>query len=439
MSSPLGRDIFSIAKLQILFAGTGFLTQIFLARHLGPEQKGLFDLFLLIPTVLASVIDLGLLSANTYFAGKQKISIHVLHSHSFLWSLVSIVTLCLIFFGVQSTLQSLFPTLTGTQLFLSLLLAGPLMYFSLWSALMYGVDRVRVVYRFNVAVSAITLACYVFLAFVLHLNLSALLYATAGLSILKAAVALFALENTRPWKFTIDLRALKMSLTYGIALYLGLIINTLHFRVDQFMVNSMLGPAELGIYALAVRIAEMVWLLDYAIINASIFRVTASSPEDAARITQRVARLLGTMVLISSILLSLAAPIFLPLVFGDDFSPAVIPLLLLFPGILAWSLARVLAQFVAYQSGKPWLNFKASAIAFLINIVLVILFIPLWGIAGAAIASSISYFVNFALLAGMFKRLSGSTFKSILIPTHEDFALLKNFASEQLAVYARKS
>jgi len=438
MTSPFGKNIINIAKLQILFVGSGLLTQIFLARYLGPEQKGTFDLFLLVPTVLASIIDLGLLSANTYFAGKKVISIQTLHSHSLLWSLLSIIILFVIFIGLESGLLSLFHTLSGTTLLLSILLAGPTMYFSLWSALMYGIDRVRAVYQFNVVASFVTLFCYLFITFFLRLDLLSILYVTAGLNITKTLVALFVFNRERSWKVSVDPKALKTSLRYSIVVYLGLIINTLHFRIDQFFVNAMLGSAQLGIYALAVRIAEMVWLLDYSIINASIFRVTSSSPEEASRVTQRVARLVGTLVFGASIVISLAAPFIIPVVFGKDFSPSIVPLVLLFPGILAWSLARVLAQFVVYQSGKPWFNLKASAVAFLVNLVLIIILIPAWGITGAAIASSVSYVINFTFLARAFKELAKTNLKSILIPTHEDFVLLKALLSERRSMYVRK-
>lgn len=432
MNPSLGKDIYSVVRLQILFAATGFLTQIFLARHLGPGHKGTLDLFILIPTVVASLIDLGLLSSNTYFAGKRLISNRILHSHTLLWSLISIAVLLMAYFGFRSNLASVFPNLTGTLMLFSVLLAGPMMYIALWSALMYGMDRVRTVYRLNAVMSFLMLVVYVIIGLVFQLDLMAFLYVTTAFVLLKSILALLIIDIERPRSITLDAQALKSSLTYGIALYLGLIVNTLLFRIDQFFVNSMLGPAQLGIYALAVRIAEMVWLLDFVIINASIFRITSADPAESARITQRMTRMIGSMVAGLSLVVALVAPVLVPLLFGKDFSPAVLPLILLVPGVIGWSLARSLAQFIAYQVGKPWLNTQAAVAAFVLNVILNFVFIPMFGVAGASIASSVSYLSNLVLLAFVFRKLSGAKILPTFIPQREDLALLKQLLTDSI-------
>lgn len=432
MTSSLRRDIVSVVKLQILVTAVGLITQIFLARYLGSEQKGVLDLFLLIPTVLASVIDIGFLSANTYLAGKRLVPTEILHSHSMLWSLLASFILLIAALAFRPSIQSLFGNFRGTFLILAITLAGPTLYFSLWSSLMYGVDRVRSVYTFNATTSILALVFYGVVAYTFGLNISAFLYATATIVILKAVAALSIFGFEVPIKLSVDLAALKTSLSYGVAVYLGLIINTLHLRLDQFFVSSLKGPADLANYALAVRIAEMVWLLDYAIINASIFRITASSVEEATRITQRMARLVGSLIFIASLIIALAAPYVIPLVFGMDFAPAAIPLMLLLPGTIAWSLSRVLAQFVAYQSGKPWYNMLVATVGFLLNLVLIIVLIPMWGIRGAAISSTFSHILNFALTVWIFRRLSKGEILPTFIPQKQDFIVLKEVVAQYL-------
>jgi O-antigen/teichoic acid export membrane protein len=432
MTSSLRRDIVSVVKLQILVTAVGLITQIFLARYLGPQQKGVLDLFLLIPTVLVSVIDLGLLSANTYLAGKKIVPTEILHSHSILWSLLASFILLIAAFAFRESLQSLLGNSLGRFLILAIALAGPTLYFSLWSSLMYGVDRVRSVYTFNAITSILALVFYGVVAYTFGLNISAFLYATATVVILKAVAALSIFRFDVPIRLSVDLSAVKTSLGYGVAIYLGLIVNTLHLRLDQFFVNSLKGPADLANYALAVRMAEMLWLLDYAIINASIFRITSSSAEEATHITQRMARLVGSLVFVASFIIALAAPFLIPLVFGIDFAPAAIPLMLLLPGTLAWSLSRVLSQFVAYQSGKPWYNMLAATLGFMLNLVLIIVLIPLWGIRGAAISSTISHIFNLALTIWIFRRLSKSKILPTFIPQKEDFVVLKEMTVQYL-------
>jgi O-antigen/teichoic acid export membrane protein len=430
MTSSLGRDIISVIKLQILVTAVGLITQIFLARYLGSEQKGVLDLFLLIPAVLASVIDVGLLSANTYLAGKRRVPTDILHSHSVLWSLLASIILLLVALVFRPSLQILFGNFNIAFLILSVTLAGPTLYFSLWSSLMYGIDKVQSVYRFNATTSILALVLYAIVAYTFGLKISAFLYATTAIIMVKAIAALVMLGYEVPIKLSVDIAALKISLSYGVAVYLGLIINTLHLRLDQFFVSSLKGPADLANYALAVRIAEIVWLLDYAIINASIFRITASTVEEATRITQRMARLVGSLIALACIIMAIAAPFVIPLVFGTDFAPAAIPLMLLLPGTIAWSLSRILAQFVAYQSGKPWQNMLVASSGFLLNLLLIVVLIPVWGIRGAAISSSFSHILNLALTVWIFRRLSKAEILPTFIPQKQDFVVLKEIVAQ---------
>jgi O-antigen/teichoic acid export membrane protein len=439
MTSSLGKDIVGVAKLQVVITGAGFVTQIFLARYLGPERKGVFDLFLLIPTVLSSVIDMGLLSANTYLVGKKIAPGEVLHSHSVLWSILATAILAVAAIIFKPALHSLFGASIDSYLVLSVALAGPTLYFLLWSSLMYGKDRVRLVYQVNALSTILALIVYVVAGYFLNAGISAFLYATAAFVILKAMIGFTAFGLETPFRFSFNAAVLKRSLGYGIAIYLGLIVNNLHFRLDQFFVNYLRGPADLANYALAVRIAEMLWLLDYAIINASIFRITSSTVEEATRITQRMVRLIGSMVFLAAVILCLLAPAAIPLIFGEGFSPAILPLVFLLPGIVAWSISRVLAQFVAYQSGKPWYNMGTATFGFLLNLSLIVFFIPLWGIQGASIASSISYISILLLSVWVFRKLSKANIIRTFIPERQDFALLKTLASEYLFPTRKRS
>lgn len=431
MSSPITKALPSLFLWQALSVITGFLTQVVLARALGPHDKGIVDLFLLIPLVTASVLDFGLLSANTFFAGKGTLDLKILHSNTLVWSIGASLLALVVGIGWSSFAGSPFPALHSYQFLLAVLIVLPSLYFSLWSGLMYGSDHAESVYRVTGIVSLISLFAYGF-AIVAGTGLIGILYLSVGLAFLKGIVPLLLTARLLPLQLYLDRIALRQSIRYGIALFVGIAINTLHVRVSQFLVESMLGPAELGFYALAVRIAEMVWLLDFVVINASIFRITSSSLSESAKITQQMTRMIGLMVTALAIGVALASPILLPLVFGSDFSPAVRPLLLLLPGIIAWSLSRSVAQFISYQVGKPWYNTSAAGFAFLVNILASLLLIPALGIEGAALAAVLSYFCNLVILTLIFRKLSNATMISTFIPQREDIKMMKDLLTNTL-------
>jgi O-antigen/teichoic acid export membrane protein len=88
------------------------------------------------------------------------------------------------------------------------------------------------------------------------------------------------------------------------------------------------------------------------------------------------------------------------------------------PGILFHSITSILAH---YFSGNA--NFKintiASGIAAIVSIVIYSLFIPLWGIKGACIASNLVYFTSFAYSLHKFHRES-KTQLTIWLPNEND-------------------
>lgn len=423
MSKPIVRTLPSLFLWQAITIAAGFVTQIILARTLGPHDKGILDFFLLVPFVTSSIAELGLLSANTYFAGKGTFGLQSLHSNSLIWSAGMGVLMFAIGIAI-SVLGSPFASLTDGFFLLALTAIAPSLYYSLWSGLMYGSDETRMVYRINGIYSLLALSVYA-LAVTVGLPLEWLLPLSVVLLFVRGGLSLSSIMRSRVMSsLQFDGPALRQSLLYGLALYVGLALNTLHFRVDQFLVEGMLGPTELGNYALAVRIAELLWLLDYVVVTASLYRVTAAGRKEAILATQRLFRLVAVLVALPSLVIGLSAPAFIPFMFGEAFRPAIRALWLLLPGIISWSLARSLSPFISYQYGKPWYNTLSAAVAFAVNMSINLVLIPRFGIAGAAAASSISYTVNFVIIAWMFFHLTKAGFTETFLPRRDDFNIV---------------
>jgi O-antigen/teichoic acid export membrane protein len=221
--------------------------------------------------------------------------------------------------------------------------------------------------------------------------------------------------------------------SYGFPLYIGLVLNILHSRYVQFYVEDTLGVASLAILALATRIGEMLWLFDAVLINASLFRITASATEDSIRITQRLAKAILILQAGFAIGLGAISPFIIPLVFGEQFRPSVGVLILLLPGIVAWSVSRVLSQFVAYHKGRPVFNTGIAFIGFVCNILLVLFLTPVMGVRGAAIASTLSYSTVLVCSVVVFLRLAGTSIRSTFVLNRDDLQLAKSILRDYLA------
>jgi len=80
-------------------------------------------------------------------------------------------------------------------------------------------------------------------------------------------------------------------------------------------------------------------------------------------------------------------------VFGDEYQASLEPFLWLLPGVIAGAGARVFSNAIA-AIGRPEWNFYVSLLVVSINVLCNLLLIPLLGLVGAAIATTIAYGVN---------------------------------------------
>jgi O-antigen/teichoic acid export membrane protein len=117
------------------------------------------------------------------------------------------------------------------------------------------------------------------------------------------------------------------------------------------------------------------------------------SREEYERITDIAStstRLNLALMVIMMLGLAVLARRFVPLYFGEEFAPAVEPLLLLLPGVLGFALARPIFA-IGQGKGEIKQLVLATGGAAGLNLLLNLLLIPRYGIQGAAIATSIGY------------------------------------------------
>ena len=200
-----------------------------------------------------------------------------------------------------------------------------------------------------------------------------------------------------------------MSPAWRFAALIGVtnVISLLNYRVNLFMVERLDGLAAAGIYSVAVTVAELLWLVSSAVTTAVYGRIGAADKAAAASSTLQAVRWGALGVLLASPLLLVVAWWAFPAVLGEAYRPAWWYLLLLLPGTLAYSSASGISAYFTNQRGQPWLAGGLALTSMLLNLGLSWWWIPLWGAAGAAVATSVSYGAAIVLGLALFLRLSG--------------------------------
>ena len=80
-------------------------------------------------------------------------------------------------------------------------------------------------------------------------------------------------------------------LRFGILAHPGRVLKTGNYRLDQWLLGSIAGPHELGLYSVAVAWSEAVFYLPEALMMVIRPDVVRASPSESARRTAAVFRL----------------------------------------------------------------------------------------------------------------------------------------------------
>jgi O-antigen/teichoic acid export membrane protein len=389
------------------------------ARLLGPEGAGTFGVALLLPTLMGMLLNFGIGSANVYFVASGQVSLEQAWAAS--RDLMVAVALLGIAMGAALILMAsdmLFPGVAQSVLLLALTIYP----FSLMMSIVVGLFQAMQDFRsFNLAVIAQpTLALTG--AFTLWasgaFNLLALVGVVSASHAVGLGLALSILRRRIPLSAGIcaHMPYLRKALGYGVKAHLGNILSFLNYRLDLFLINLLAGAAAAGLYAVAVRLVEQLWIISQAVSTVIFPRLSAMAEDEAAkrRFTPMVARFVLWITLFGASVLAVVARPMIELLFGMEFLAAVWALYILLPGIVLMSYARVLAHDLAAR-GMVGVNLAVTAIAVAINIIANVLLIPKIGIYGAATATSISYFFMFLINLEIQRRNFLQSFSAMIL------------------------
>ena len=127
--------------------------------------------------------------------------------------------------------------------------------------------------------------------------------------------------------------------------------------------------------------------------------------------------------LLGALALAVIAPFLIRILFGSPFSPSVVGVWLLLPGVVTLSVARVLSSYLLGRN-RLKVDFFASLAGLAATVALDLVLIPRYGFAGAAVASSIAYTATLIVNMTWVVRHSELSVKALLVPSRADVRLL---------------
>jgi PST family polysaccharide transporter len=173
----------------------------------------------------------------------------------------------------------------------------------------------------------------------------------------------------------------------------------LYLKIDQFMLGEMLGMESVGTYAVAARISE-VWYFIPTAIAATIFprlvQLKASDPAQYERRIKDSLRYSLWLALAIAVPISLAAPFIIVGLYGEPFREAGLILAIHVWACPAVFMGKVVEKWFVTEDLLKFLIGR-QVLSAAVNVGLNLLLIPLYGGAGAAVATLIAYTLAFYL------------------------------------------
>lgn len=404
------------------------LTSIVVARCLGPEGKGIFTLVLLVPTLLVVLSNLGVGLSNNYHSASGKYKLSALVGNSFVLAGIIgvIISAAFILFWHFSPFD-LFPEVSPLYAYV-ILAAVPFNLLNLYLAgILFGKLKIRQINLAWILGGLVNLVGAVVILLALKQGILSLILLAIAVQVITSLLYIIILRGMTQYSLRFEPGVFKGTIGYGVKGYVANTSTFLHYRVDQFMVGYFVGATQLGYYAVAVPLAELLVFIPRAISSILFPEVAGSTSERAAKLCAKVSRCTVLISLLLCLLFAVGARVLVGVLYGKQFLSSVTPLLILLPGVLLIAISDAPGSYIG-GTGRVIFNTYGALGSLAVNIGLNLLLIPRMGIAGAALATTISYSLHSIYTAIVFLVLSKKSLSQTFIPKRQDMVDLWKLA-----------
>lgn len=187
----------------------------------------------------------------------------------------------------------------------------------------------------------------------------------------------------------------------------------IYSRIDQVFIKHMIDSEAVGIYDSAVRVAEVWYIIPSILVTAlfpAIINAKITSTELYYKRLKKLGLFLIGLAVAISLPITLLASFIMNTLYGEAFARGTIVLQIYVWATVGIFLGSLVLNYLIAENYRKMLFFT-SFMPMLINVILNILWIPTFGIAGAAYATFVSYM--FVPLSVLFFKKTRSEFYQI--------------------------
>jgi stage V sporulation protein B len=398
-----------------------FLLNVVIARLLGPEGKGLYSLLVQVNGLLTLGVSLGLGNSAIFLLGRKLFPESIVVGNLLTVSLVigSVTAFATLFFlsiseqvevfGIPNALLVLILAITPVSL--AKAYSGHILA-AFDDFLRYnGVGLIDIASRFILVALFLSLGAGTE-GMTWAIMLGTIIATSAGWHWIRRIVPKFSL---RP-----DKAFLSHAFSFGMRAYIVTWLFASALRIDLFIVSALLDVSSVGVYSVAVSFAELSRYVAIAVALVLFSRVSSATDSNSSvLLSGQVTRMIVALSIGMALALGLMAPLVIELLFGQDFMAAIPAIWWLLPGIPMFNLTQLMQNDLAGR-GKPELGIVAVLMILVVMVGADLLLIPIWGIVGASIASSLGYAVGAIIMFVFYNRTTGQSLTNVAVFSKSD-------------------
>lgn len=425
------KKIFGTFGTRLLNAIVGFVTLWFGTNFLGREAWGIGATVLVDVSLLLIAVELLSGSGLIYFTPRKPFS--VIYKLSHIWIFLVVGTISLIFLALYSLCPNIYhgfvPEGYGIHIIIMVLLYS---FHNFNMNVLLGKERVgaqNILFIIQFMTQMISMIIYIF---VLNIrNADAFIYSLitgyATVNVAGFLCILKYLKNTEP-KVNDEqkeslLNVAREMLNFGSMIQLSTLVTMVNRRISYIVIKNVFGDGEVGVYTSGTQVSEATKLIGHSIALVQFSSISnMDDDKKAAAITVTFLKLACVLTALCMFVICLIPKSVFAWIFSEEFAGIKDVLLTLSPGMVFLAADMVFSH---YYSGinKPKYNLYGTLVGLAITIPSISILIPMYGIIGAGISVSLTYFGTILYQWIIFKKINGTKTKE-LIPTLNDFKTL---------------
>jgi O-antigen/teichoic acid export membrane protein len=402
----------------------GFLLISILARFLGDDGLGRYTLITLLPIMLMTFLNLGINSSTIFYISKDEVDIHTAFKNNFVYglslALVGIIIGAIVILFFSNVFKDVEP------IYLSLsLIALPFMILNIFfQTIFQGMQNFKVYNSALLLTQTFTLLLLCLFVIIMNLDLlGALIAFIVGHSLtfifnVWTLISKFG-ASFRKGKLSKDY--LFKSVSYGIKAHVSNMMTFLNYRIDILLLGFYLNPTAVGFYTLAVNIGERLSIFSQSLSTVLLPKIASLTDElERNKLTAMISRNMLFFMVVGGILVVLLSEPIIWIFGGRDYNPSIVLLQLVVPGVVFLAIEKLLSNDIAGR-GRPELNMYLSFFNVTFNVILNLILIPIYGVVGAAVSTSITYIISFFVKSVIYKHVTGEHYRNFLFIRKQDF------------------